>query len=179
MNFVTNLFFPVKCCYPHAQLPSWRTTPCRLSASGLSIYSQLPSIAASLSSIRNPRMRHAVGTGIHNFIIINSECDGAESPICQRRRGRFFKASKSSTVWAGHCSSWTLYYVLFSTPDFELGIGRPKKFPALLAYMCHRAWRWLPPSAPMYCWASLTFSFSHLIRCRMAPSLNNPVTHYY
>jgi hypothetical protein len=31
-------------CQPHAQLPSWRTTLCRLSATAYTIYSQLPSI---------------------------------------------------------------------------------------------------------------------------------------
>jgi hypothetical protein len=43
--------------------PSWRTTPCRLSAAAYSIYSRLTSIAGGRSSIRNPRTRHAVGTG--------------------------------------------------------------------------------------------------------------------
>jgi hypothetical protein len=33
--------------------PSWRTTPCRLSATAYSIYSQLPSVAGGLPSIRN------------------------------------------------------------------------------------------------------------------------------
>jgi hypothetical protein len=42
----------------------WRTTPCRLSAAAYSIYSQLTSIAGGRSSIRNPKTRHAVGTGI-------------------------------------------------------------------------------------------------------------------
>jgi hypothetical protein len=44
--------------------PSWRATPCYLSAAAYSIYSQLTSIAGGRSSIRNPRTRHAVGTGI-------------------------------------------------------------------------------------------------------------------
>jgi hypothetical protein len=34
--------------------PSWRTTPCRLSAAAYSIYSQLPSIAGARSSISIP-----------------------------------------------------------------------------------------------------------------------------
>jgi hypothetical protein len=42
--------------------PSWRTTPCRLSATAYSIYSQLPSVAGGLPSIRNLRTRHAVVT---------------------------------------------------------------------------------------------------------------------
>ena len=45
--------------------PSWRTTPCRLSATAYSIYSQLPSISAGRSSNRNLRTRHAVVTGTH------------------------------------------------------------------------------------------------------------------
>jgi hypothetical protein len=43
--------------------PSWRTTPCRLSATAYSMYSQLPSISAGGSSIRHLRTRHAVVTG--------------------------------------------------------------------------------------------------------------------
>jgi hypothetical protein len=61
--FVTNLFFTVKGCYPHAQPPSGRTTPYRLSAAAYSIYLQLTSIAGGCSSILNPRTRHAVVTG--------------------------------------------------------------------------------------------------------------------
>jgi hypothetical protein len=52
----------VRGCRPHAQPPSWRTTPCRLSATAYSIYSQLPSISGGLPSIRNLRTRHAVVT---------------------------------------------------------------------------------------------------------------------
>jgi hypothetical protein len=44
LAFVTSFFFTARSCYPHAQHPSWRTTPCRLSATAYSIYSQLPSI---------------------------------------------------------------------------------------------------------------------------------------
>jgi hypothetical protein len=60
--FVTNLFFTVKVCQPHAQPPSWRTTPCSLSAAAYSIYSQL---AGGRSSILNLRTRHSVVTGTH------------------------------------------------------------------------------------------------------------------
>jgi hypothetical protein len=42
--------------------PKWRTTPCRLFATGYSIYSQLPSVTGGLPSIRNLRTRHAVVT---------------------------------------------------------------------------------------------------------------------
>jgi hypothetical protein len=54
--------FTERGCRPHAQPPSWRTTPCRLSAAAYSIYSQLPSVAGGLPSIRNLRTRHAVMT---------------------------------------------------------------------------------------------------------------------
>jgi hypothetical protein len=47
---------------PRPTPPSWRTTPCRLSATAYSIYSQLPSVPGGLPSIRNLRMRHAVVT---------------------------------------------------------------------------------------------------------------------
>jgi hypothetical protein len=43
-HFVTSLFFTVMSCYPTPN-PSLRTTPCRLSATAYSIYSQLPSIS--------------------------------------------------------------------------------------------------------------------------------------
>ena len=42
--FATKLFFTVRNCQHVAQPPSYRTTPCRLSATAYSIYSQLPSI---------------------------------------------------------------------------------------------------------------------------------------
>jgi hypothetical protein len=63
--FITNLFFMVKGRQPHAQPPSWRTTPCRVPAAAYSIYLQLPSITESRSSIPCPRTLHAVVTGTH------------------------------------------------------------------------------------------------------------------
>jgi hypothetical protein len=47
---------------PHAQPPSWKTTPCRLSATAYSIYSQQPSVHGGLPSIHNLRMHHVVVT---------------------------------------------------------------------------------------------------------------------
>jgi hypothetical protein len=47
-HFVTNYFFTVRGCQPHAQRPSWRTTPCRLSATAYSTYSQQPSVSGGL-----------------------------------------------------------------------------------------------------------------------------------
>jgi hypothetical protein len=46
-HFVTSLFFTTRICWPHAQPPSLRTTPCQLSATAYSIHtsSQLPSIS--------------------------------------------------------------------------------------------------------------------------------------
>jgi hypothetical protein len=41
---LSNKLFTVS-CYPHAQPLSWRTSPCRLSVTAYSIYSQLPSIS--------------------------------------------------------------------------------------------------------------------------------------
>jgi hypothetical protein len=43
-GFVTKPFFTVRSCQHLVQPPSWRTTPCWLSATAYSIYSQLPSI---------------------------------------------------------------------------------------------------------------------------------------
>ena len=41
--FVTKSVFTLKRCQHLAQPPNWRTTPCRLSATAYSIFSQLPS----------------------------------------------------------------------------------------------------------------------------------------
>jgi hypothetical protein len=43
-HFVTSLFFIVRSFKPHARPSNWRTTPCWLSATAYSLYSQLPSI---------------------------------------------------------------------------------------------------------------------------------------
>jgi hypothetical protein len=50
---------------PPPQPLTWRTTPCRLSTTAYSVYSQLSSISGGRSSIRNLRTRHAVVTGTH------------------------------------------------------------------------------------------------------------------
>jgi hypothetical protein len=42
--FVTNTVFTLRNCQHISQHPIWRTTPCRLSATAYSVYSQLPSI---------------------------------------------------------------------------------------------------------------------------------------
>jgi hypothetical protein len=57
--------FTVRSRHHLAQPPNWRITPCRLSATAYSIHSQLLSISAGRSSIRNLRTRHAVVTGTH------------------------------------------------------------------------------------------------------------------
>jgi hypothetical protein len=41
-QFETKLIFTVKSCQHLAQPPSWRTTPCRMSATAYLIYSMLP-----------------------------------------------------------------------------------------------------------------------------------------
>jgi hypothetical protein len=46
-HFVISLFFKVRSCWHHAQPPSWRTTPCRLSTTAYLIYSKLPCISGS------------------------------------------------------------------------------------------------------------------------------------
>ena len=42
--FITKPVFTVRCCLHLTQTPDWRTTPCRLSTTAYSIYSQLPSL---------------------------------------------------------------------------------------------------------------------------------------
>jgi hypothetical protein len=44
-EYFFTFFFTGRSCSPVSQPPSWRTTPCRLSATVYSIYSQLPSIS--------------------------------------------------------------------------------------------------------------------------------------
>jgi hypothetical protein len=61
-HFVTIKNFYGEGLWPHAQPPSWRTIPCRLSATAYSIYSQLPPVPGGLPSIRNLRTRHDVVT---------------------------------------------------------------------------------------------------------------------
>jgi hypothetical protein len=51
--FVTWWFVTVKSCLCLAQPPSWRTTPCRLSATAYSVYSQLPSITKAVPTPEN------------------------------------------------------------------------------------------------------------------------------
>jgi hypothetical protein len=43
-HFVTRYVFTAKSCWHLAQPPSWRSTPCRLSATAYLIYCRLPSI---------------------------------------------------------------------------------------------------------------------------------------
>jgi hypothetical protein len=70
----------VRGCKPHGQPPSWKATPYCLSTTAYSIYLQLTSISGGRSSIRNPRTRHAVGTGtprnmvLNRHFIYNSDC---------------------------------------------------------------------------------------------------------
>jgi hypothetical protein len=45
-----------------SQPPSWRTTPCRLSATAYSIIRSYPPYLEAVCSIRHPRTRHAVIT---------------------------------------------------------------------------------------------------------------------
>ena len=89
--FVTSLGFCGEKPFTLRINPSWNTTPCRLSATANSIYSQLPCTSGGRSSIRNPRTRHAVVTESHlslgqavyiiHLLIISSL--GAESFVFQ------------------------------------------------------------------------------------------------
>jgi len=47
--FVTKSILTGRSCKHLAQPPNWSTTPCRLSATAYSIYSQLPSISETVS----------------------------------------------------------------------------------------------------------------------------------
>ena len=53
--FVSMPVFTVRSCQRLAQPPSWKTTPCRLSATAYSIYSQLPSILEAVPPSETPR----------------------------------------------------------------------------------------------------------------------------
>ena len=50
-------------CQHRAQLSSWGTITCQLSAAAYSAYSQLPSVSGVRFSIHNLMMRHTVVTG--------------------------------------------------------------------------------------------------------------------
>ena len=62
--FFTKPVFTVSCQHL-AQTQSWRSTPCRLSETSYSLYSQLPFMSGGRCSIQNPRTRHALVTGTH------------------------------------------------------------------------------------------------------------------
>jgi hypothetical protein len=71
--FITSLFFYGEGLLAHAKPPSWRTTPCRLSAAAHSIYLQLPSIAGGCPYICNLRTSHAAmkrGPTYHGHMLI-------------------------------------------------------------------------------------------------------------
>ena len=51
LYFVTIPFSMVRSCQHLAQNPSWRVTPCRLSATAYSIYSQLPFILEAVPPV--------------------------------------------------------------------------------------------------------------------------------
>jgi len=53
-------FYGEELLAPRPTPASWKTTPCRLSATAYSIYSQLPSLTVSHFSIRNLRTRHVL-----------------------------------------------------------------------------------------------------------------------
>jgi hypothetical protein len=69
--------------------PSWRTTPCRLSATAYSVYSQLPSVTGGLPYISNLRTRQAVVTRDPQHVciveILHKLC-GSVSPRMGRSR---------------------------------------------------------------------------------------------
>jgi hypothetical protein len=44
-HILTGLIFTMRNLIPHAQPSSWRTTPCRVSVTAYSVYSQLPSVS--------------------------------------------------------------------------------------------------------------------------------------
>jgi hypothetical protein len=60
--FVTSLFFTGRSCLPHAQLPSWRTTPCLLSVTAYQCIRSYPPYLEGISSISNLRAPHAMLT---------------------------------------------------------------------------------------------------------------------
>ncbi|KDR12861.1 hypothetical protein L798_13166 [Zootermopsis nevadensis] len=70
-----------KCCWPHAQLPIWSTTTCRLSATANSIYSRLTTRTGCCSSIRNLRTGHAVETGTYHTRTINQGAAPTGNPV--------------------------------------------------------------------------------------------------
>jgi hypothetical protein len=68
-TFATGLFFKVRRCKPHAQPPSWRTTPVGCPRLLIQYIRSCPPKLEGVSSIRNLRTRHAVVTrDPHNMV---------------------------------------------------------------------------------------------------------------
>ena len=106
-------------CQHLAQPPSWSTSPCRLSATAYSIYSQLPSRSGGRSSIRNLRTRHAVVTGTDlslTYCVTRKKPRLHLSPMCllaathqeQRKQPR---STANSSVNISICPTLSVHYV--------------------------------------------------------------------
>ena len=74
--FVTWYVFMVRSCQHLAQPPSWKITPCRLSATAYSIYSQLPSILEAVppSATWGRAMLWWQGPTYHGFLSHDMVC---------------------------------------------------------------------------------------------------------
>jgi hypothetical protein len=73
-HFAKRYVFTVSSCQHLAKPPSWRTTPCRLSATAYSIYSQLPSTLEAVppSATRGPAMPWWQGPTYHSSLQLTS-----------------------------------------------------------------------------------------------------------
>jgi hypothetical protein len=110
-RFVTKPVFTVRSCQHLAQPPSWRTTPCRLSATAYSIYWQLPSILEAVppSATWGRAMPWWQGIAYHGFTsdtqFLKHSLKTASTSVETRR-------SISQTAWFGvwNVTHWVLVW---------------------------------------------------------------------
>ena len=111
--------FTRRSCQRLAQPPSWRTTPCRLSANAYSIYSQLPSISEAVPPSATWGRAMQWWLGPRNTEEICTVC------TCLLYQIAYIS---HQWVWTGRhsipCSSWLLFLSLWLVRQLCPGHGR-------------------------------------------------------
>jgi hypothetical protein len=101
-EFVTGYIFTVRSWLHLAQPPTWRTTPCRLSATACSVYSQLPSILEAItpSATWGRAVPRSQGTTYHGTKLTWFQKMLAQLPKCSC----IYCLTLTKNMW-GHFSS--------------------------------------------------------------------------
>jgi hypothetical protein len=118
--FARKSVFSVRCCQHLAQPPSWRTTPCQMSATAYSIYSQLPSILEAVlpSAAWGRAMPWRQGSAYHGFYSCSRlenkapnkcTCLTWESGLALRQPSPLLVCSTSRLLWHGCCASTVVF----------------------------------------------------------------------